>query len=63
MTDTFEPVPDKVRRYVESRVSAPKERTVLDILEEKHMLTIIEYIDSHRRSEVQQELNEVTTTR
>ena len=40
-------MPDEVKRFLEDRVSPPKERTTLDILEEKHMLTMIEYIDAH----------------
>ena len=48
MTNAMEQVPDEVRRFIESRAPTPKEKTVLDILEEKHMLTMIEYID--RRS-------------
>ena len=39
--------PEDVRRYIENRVRAPKRRTILEILEEKHMLTMIEYIDAH----------------
>ena len=43
-----EQMPEEVRRFIESRAPAPKEKSVLNILEEKHMLTMIEYID--RRS-------------
>jgi len=42
-----EQMPEEVRRFIEGRSPAPKEKTVLDILEEKHMLTMIEYIDRH----------------